>query len=252
MIGESFGLDKIEIYESLESKPEVKGWGKFFEMVESRKKGTPLQYVIGHTFFRGLKINVCPQVLIPRPETEMLVELALKELKTKSPKVLDLCCGSGCIACSVVNEVKDTTVVAIDVSSFAIECTKTNIKRLGFEDRIKVVEADMTGKLPIDKDFDMIICNPPYVPNGVYEKMPKEVVDFEPSLALRAGEDGLKFLPDIISISKTHLKKGGTLALELFEESIDKAAETLKKEGLENIKTFRDLANKDRFVLATI
>ena len=220
-------------------------------MIESRKKGTPLQYVVGNTYFRGLKINVGPQVLIPRPETEMLVDLALKEQKSKNPKVMDLCCGSGCIACSVANEVKDASVVAIDVSGFAIECAKNNIERLGFEDRIKVIEADMTNKLPVEKDFDMIICNPPYVPNDVYENMPKEVVDFEPSLALRAGKDGLKFLPNIISISKTHLKKGGTLALELFEESLDEAAEMLKKEGLENIKTFRDLANKDRYIIAT-
>ena len=211
-----------------------------------------MQYVIGHTYFRDLKISVGPQVLIPRPETEMLVDLALKELKADKPKVLDLCCGSGCIACAVANEVMDAKVVAVDVSNLALNYAYKNCEELSLTDRVMIINADIKKELPIANDFDLIISNPPYVPNDVYENMPKEVVNFEPSLALRAGDSGLDFLPDIIRVSKTHLKKGGVLALELFEDSIQEAAKTLKKEGLENIKTFCDLANKDRYILATI
>lgn len=252
LLSELFGLNKQQLYSRLDEELKPAQQDVFVDYISRRSKNEPIQYILGYSYFRGLKINVRDGVLIPRPETEMLVELALKELKVDNPKVLDLCCGSGCITCSVANEVESAELVALDVSSIAIECTKENIKQLNLSDKVKVIQADMTKEAPIDNDFDMIICNPPYVPTDVYNNLEPEVLDFEPKLALEAGPEGLDYLPSIIKHAKDKLKPGGLLALELYEDHVQNASEIAKKEGLANVKTLKDLANKNRFLFASV
>lgn len=252
LLSEVLGLNKQQLYSRLDEELMPAQQDVFVDYISRRPNNEPIQYILGYAYFRGLKLLVREGVLIPRPETEMLVELALKELDVAKAKILDLCCGSGCIACSVANEVKDAKIVAVDVSSSAVDCAKENIEQLNLTDRVDVVEADMTKDLPIGNDFDMIICNPPYVPTEVYNNLDTEVLDFEPKLALEAGPEGLDYLPSIIKLAKSYLKTGGLIALELHENHVQKASEIAKKEGLVNIKTLKDLANKNRFLFALV
>ncbi len=252
LLSEVLGLNKQQLYSRLDVELMPAQQDVFVDYISRRSNNEPIQYILGYAYFRGLKLLVREGVLIPRPETEMLVELALKELDVTKAKILDLCCGSGCIACSVANEVKDAKIVAVDVSSSAVDCAKENIEQLNLTDRVEVVEADMTKELPIDNDFDMIICNPPYVPSEIYNELDSEVLDFEPKLALEAGAEGLDYLPSIIKLAKNNLKTGGLLAIELHEDHVQYVSEMAKKEGLDNVKTLKDLANKDRFLFASV
>lgn len=252
LLSEIIGFNKQQLYSRLDEALNTSQQNVFVDYISRRAKNEPIQYILGYAYFRGLKIIVGEGVLIPRPETEMLVELALQDINIDKPKVLDLCCGSGCIACSVANEVEDSCLVAVDVSSSAVECTMANIKHLNLSDRVKVVQADIMQELPIGNDFDAIICNPPYVPTDVYNNLDHEVLDFEPKLALEAGAEGLDYFSSIINIAKNKLKSGGLLALELHEDHVLQAADLAKIEGLVNIKTLKDLANKNRFLFASV
>ena len=252
LLSEILGLNKQQLYSRLDEGLNPAQQDVFVDYISRRSNNEPLQYIFGYAYFRGLKINVREGVLIPRPETEMLVELVLQEANIDNPKVLDLCCGSGCIACSFANEIDGSSIVGVDVSTSAVECAMDNIKQLNLSERVKVVQADIMQELPIDNDFDVILCNPPYVPTDVYNNLDQEVLDFEPKLALEAGAEGLDFLPRVINIAKNKLKSGGLLALELHEDHILQAADLAKKEGLVNVKTLKDLANKNRFLFASV
>lgn len=183
---------------------------KIEKIVSERITGRPLWYCIGDADFYGYKINVDERVLIPRPETELLIEQAKKVIKPND-NVLDLCTGSGCIAIALKKEIEDISVTAVDVSSEAIELASNNANINQAE--IQFIVSDMFNELE-NKAFDVIISNPPYINSKDILSLQKEVKDFEPTLALDGGKDGLDFYRIIAKNVKTYLKEKGVLLLE--------------------------------------
>ncbi len=182
--------------------------------IERRANREPFQYIARRQEFYGLDFEVTPDVLIPRPETEILVEAAINELnKLNEPRLCEIGVGSGCISVSTLANVPSTTAVATDISAAAIKVASWNAERHNVADRLTIIEGDLFEG--VDEMFDMIVTNPPYVPDGDLINMQKEVRDFEPHNALFAGTDGLDIVRRIISEAPDHLNPGGLLLIEI-------------------------------------
>ena len=209
-------------------------------------EGTPLQYVTGHQEFYGLDFLVNENVLIPQPDTEILVENALNYCKDKNDlKVLDLCTGSGAIAISLKSELKDKAVVyASDISKNALEVAKKNAARILKDEKINFIESNMFES--INEKFDVIVSNPPYIKTNVIEELDKDVQN-EPFIALDGGEDGLDFYRIICENCRKFLNKQGILMMEIGYDQ-GKEVQAL----LENSKVIKDLAGIDRVIFAHI
>lgn len=201
----SLGISKIEVKELLKISKNIK------KDLKLLKKGYPIQYLIGYVNFYGNKIMINKNVLIPRFETEFLVEKTLKYIKKlniKNPIILDLCTGSGCIAIALKKELKESTIYASDISKKALNIAKKNIELNNVE--ITLLKSNLFKKIKNIK-FDVIISNPPYVSKS--EKLPKEV-KYEPKLALFSKDKGFEFTTKIIRESNKYLKKKAILSIE--------------------------------------
>jgi release factor glutamine methyltransferase len=193
-------------------------WQTFRELLLRRASGEPLQYVIAHQSFFGLDFEVARGVLIPRPETELLVETALGFLKDipGSQEICDVGTGSGCIAITLLHECSTAHAVAIDVSPAALEIAKRNARRHAVEERLTFVEADCFSSLSAGKfSFDLIVSNPPYVAEMALAGLQREVRDHEPREALAGGPDGLDVVRRLLSESSAFLKSHGHLLIEI-------------------------------------
>ena len=203
---------------------------------ENRLTGAPLQYVLGTTCFYGLDFATDTRALIPRFDTEILVERALKVIEERqNPDVLDLCTGSGCIAVTIKKNA-ECTVYASDISQEAIELAKQNAEKLGADVTFATGSLFMPYK---DKKFDVIVSNPPYIPSGDIKGLDKEVADYEPRLALDGGEDGLNYYRDIVMSVKKHLNDDGCILFEVGIGQAEQVAEILRSEGF-TTETFND------------
>lgn len=252
LLSAATGLARLELYTHSDRPLSVDERTRLREGVTRRAEGEPLQYVTGEMPFRHLVVRVEPGVLIPRPETEVLVDVGFQAIKdVVSPIVLDLCCGSGCIALSIAHEVPSAEVWATDVSASACECTRGNAKRTRLGDRVHVAEGDLFEGLPDEMQggFDLILANPPYIPSKELASLPTEVGRFEPGLALDGGPDGLSVARRIWSEARGWLRPGGTIALELHEMRVPAAAEEVV-EYYEEVRVLPDLTGKDRVLVA--
>jgi len=209
----------------------------------------PLQYILGKCEFMGLELKIDKRALIPRPETEILVESAINELKTAGnlcPKVFDLGTGSGCIAISIARLFPKATVWAADISEAALELAKENA---GLHNvKIKFLLSDLFSGLK-DKRFDLIISNPPYISTSEFCGLAKEI-SFEPELALKAGIDGLDFYRRIIKFAGLYLNDHGLLALEMGMNQAGLIEGMLEKEKYSDIKIIKDYNNIERVIIA--
>jgi len=218
-----------------------------------RALGEPLQYILGSWDFMGLALNVNPSVLVPRPETEQMVESAINLLKrghmNVSPfvKVLDLGTGSGCIAIALAKFCSHVQVTTVDISKAALDLAQANAKKHGVDGRIAFVQADMFKTFPIFVSFDMIISNPPYVPSDEMAHLPQDVQQ-EPALALDGGRDGLDFYRAIIKYTPDLLRPGGYLMME-FGDGQEQAILSLFDTHFK-VDVFEDLAGRPRFLTA--
>ncbi len=226
--------------------------GKIVSIVEKREHGEPLQYLLGHCEFRGLTLKVDNRVLIPRPETETLVEKALERIKdSKAPLcILDIGTGSGNIAISLAKEIDNVFVYASDISQNALKIAQENALLNSVSKKVKFVRSDLFSQFnhSFYGFFDMMISNPPYIETHVLSTLPVDV-QREPRLALDGGKDGLKFYRNIIPNSVNFLKPGGVLAFEIGEdqkESIERIFSQNKK--FESIKTFKDDCGRNRIM----
>jgi release factor glutamine methyltransferase len=188
---------------------------RFMQHIERRYRGEPIQYITGEQEFYGLPFRVMPDVLIPRPETEHLVEkvLELAPLFPK-PRMVDVGTGSGAIAISLAHERLDAAITAIDISASALELARHNAERIGFADRIRFLQGDLLTPVHGER-FDFVVSNPPYVPAADRGSLSVEVRDHEPALALFAGEDGLDVYRRLIPAAFAALVPGGFVALEI-------------------------------------
>ncbi len=211
--------------------------------IEKRKSGMPIAYITGEKEFMGLPFYVNEHTLIPRPDTETIVETLIEENPFTSPVITDLCCGSGCIGISLAHYIKNSTVTMWDISEGAVEITQKNIFRHNLTDRVCVQKGDVL-KDTYPKS-DIIVSNPPYIADRVTDAL--EVSRFEPSLALKGGEDGLDFYRIMIPKAFDSLNSGGMLAFEIGYDQGD-AVKMLMEEYFIDVKIKKDYADNNRMV----
>lgn len=249
LLAEACHMRRIELYVnfdkplSREERDVLRGW------VSRRGTGEPLQYITGEVEFRYITIKVRPGVLIPRPETEVLVSVALSLLSDEGMfKIADICTGSGCIACSIASERTESFVYATDISADAIDLARLNVDALGLGERVKVIESDLGAGIAESElgTFDLVVSNPPYIPTSVLQDIPEEVSAFEPRLALDGGEDGNAILCRLLPWVMQALKPGGAFAVELHEDCIQDAQGYAQDLGFASLNITNDLADKPR------
>jgi len=207
------------------------------DIVSKRKSNYPLQYILGSWDFFGREFSVGEGVLIPRADTEVVVEKALEYLeRINSPKVLDLCSGSGCIAITLKLEKKDALVTAVEKSEKAFSYLVENVKKLGAD--VECILSDAL-ELEMDENFDLVVSNPPYLTKEDMDSLQKEV-SFEPRMALYGKEDGLFFYRELTRIYKGKIKKGGALVYEIGDGQHESVAGILSENGFQNICKVKD------------
>jgi len=227
---------------------------EYEKRIYARIEGMPLQYIVGMQEFMGLPFRVNPSVLIPRLDTEILVEQVLDVIEAKGlqrPEVLDLCTGSGAIGISIASKVPGAIVTMADVSEAALRTAMANASLNGVSRRCVFTLGNMFDAVPEDKVYDIIVCNPPYIESDVIDTLSVEVKDHEPRAALDGGKDGLDFYRVIANEASMHLKSGGTLALEIGSDQAVAVKRLLNRaKTYEGTRVVRDLAHLDRAVLA--
>ena len=224
---------------------------RYADAVRRRARREPLQRILGWEEFCGLRLRLTDAVLVPRPETEALVEWALALLPVPGGRrllALDLGTGSGCIACALASERSDLDVVAIDVSPAAAAVALGNARALGLASRIRVVAADLLDGVR-DLDADLIVSNPPYLPSGLVAGLEPEVSSYEPRMALDGGADGLVLIGRLAAVARARLRPAGVLVVETAGGAqAAAAAELLSRSGWRSVDVRADLAGVDRFV----
>lgn len=307
LVSEALGVNRIQLFMDPDRPLSMEERDVLRDYTRRRGAGEPLQYITGTTDFRFITVMVEHGVLIPRPETEVLVSEALAALETaaqvkaarrrealqaeedfiksvmgasdgaevlqppvtaeadgttcpeESPshepsrlRVLDMCTGSGCIACSIASEVPYAQVVATDIDPKAVNLAKKNAMALDLQDRVQVLLCDLADGLDGSNagTFDLLISNPPYIPTEVLSIMDAEVTEYESSLALDGGEDGLDLFRRILPAGLDLLRDGGVLALELHETCLEQAALEAREAGYESVRIACDLAGRQRVLVA--
>ena len=225
---------------------------KYFDAILKIRKGIPLEHITHQKEFMKLNFFVNENVLIPRQDTEILVEEVIKiAQKTNAKKILDLCTGSGAIAVSLAKYLPETEIAAVDISNEALKIAKKNAISNQVENQITFISSDMFTNLN-DEKFDIIVSNPPYIKRNVIDTLDEEVKK-EPYTALDGGEDGLYFYKKIIKESYQYLKYGGYLCLEIgFDQKIDVIELIENEEKFENTYSKKDLYDNDRVIVTRI
>lgn len=319
LLGEATGLSRVQLYMNYDRPLSEDERGVLRDYVRRRGSGEPLQYITGEVAFRHITVKVRPGVLIPRPETEVLVSEVLAALPAPCPRdvawnpeaaeqereavaavkkalveagesvspsentesneteedvaaggdfgrpssagmdetrksllVADLCTGSGCIACSLAYEHPDVRVIATDIAPEAVALAEENAEALGLADRVAVLQCSLGSGIgeKCMGTFDAVVSNPPYVPTAVMAGIPREVADFEPTLALDGGADGLDLFRPLAAWAARALKPGGVLACELHEGHMDAARAVAEAAGFSDCRIVDDLAGRPRVLVA--
>lgn len=252
------GMTRIEVYVNYDRPLDAGELATLHTGVERRGRGEPLQYVTGEMPFRHIVLKCAPGVLIPRPETEILVDQVLAYIdglsaQRQDAEVLEVGTGTGCIALSIAGERPQVRVHATDISPDAFALAQRNRDALGLEDRVELHLTDLAEGVPGVEEgrFDVLVSNPPYIPSAVVDRLPAEVVSFEPRLALDGGPDGLDVFRRIVALARTALRPGGLLACELHEDCLELARDDASmRPCFTDARIVRDLAGKDRILLA--
>ena len=279
------GLSRLELYTNYEQVLTDAQLAVLREGIKRRVTREPLQYILGKAPFRKIELAVQMGVLIPRPETEMLVDIVIGELRDKgileTAHILDLCTGSGNIALSLLQECQGVQIVATDNDPSAVQLACKNAELLGFGDnggndssvgnesgdengdngacnmagrRLRIIQDDLASTLIDDLEirgsFDVVVSNPPYVPTTELEKLPEEVANYEPRGALDGGADGLEVFRRIVGQARMLLRPNGLLACELFETTLDEAAEFCRIGGFSEVLIHNDLTGRPRIITA--
>ena len=223
------------------------------KLVQRILQEEPLAYVLGEWSFYGMNLHVNPSVLIPRDDTCAVTALAIKKalFLEQSPRILDLCTGSGCIGLAIASRVKDARVTLADISKDALSVARKNAMRLKLSGRVSCYQADALQPAPgfLGK-FDMIVANPPYITSAEMEQLPKSVRDYEPHLALHGGDDGLLFYRQIIKNYCDALKPGGFLCFEFGMDQGDDVCSLLEANGFTVVERVNDFNGIERAVMA--
>ena len=247
-----FEVDRMSLVEKRNINVSEEKLETFFSSLNERKNGRPLQYILGSWSFMGNDFFVGEGVLIPRDDTEVLVRQALKSIENiKSPKILDLCAGSGTVCISLAKERKDAKVTAVELSDIAFKYLEKNIvKNATFN--ITALKKDIFSRdfNFLENEFDIIVSNPPYIPSEEINNLQKEV-KLEPTLALDGGNDGLKFYKEILNYWTLFLKSSGKICVEIGFDQGKKVSQLFRNANLYDIIVYKDINNCDRAVCGT-
>lgn len=250
LIGHALGLKRMQLYLQFErplAEAELEG---IRPLVKRRGNREPLQYIMGETEFGGLKLKIDARALIPRPETEFLIELIVQRLVEAPGSILDLGTGSGAIALALAKTYPGAVVTAVDKNAGALALAGENRARCGLDDRVTLVESDWFSALPDDAAFQLIVANPPYLSDAEANETPVEVRGFEPIMALSSGASGMEALEKILAEAPRHLSPGGLLACETGTAQHAALQQLASTSGYERVESLRDLTGRDRYLLA--
>ena len=250
------GMEKAELYLGSDLALNAMAEREFQKLLLRRAGREPIAYITGHKEFWSLDLVVTPEVLIPRPETELLVELAFKlstpRSGTSPRKILDLGTGSGAIAVSLAKELPQARIFAVDISAAAIEIARLNARRHGVEERMGFFCGDLFEAVADEREgFDLIVANPPYIRCGDLAGLAPEIRQWEPIMALNGGADGLLYYRRIVAEAGDYLKGGGSILIELGDAMGDAVARLFAAAGgFETAQVYRDYAGKERVIAA--
>ncbi len=252
MLCHVLGCDRTWLYAHGGEDLDKNASEKYSLHLSRRCTGMPVQYITGKQEFMGLDFHVAQGVLIPRPDTEVLVETALElgRQKKQGVKILEIGTGSGCIPVSIAYYLKNSFVLAADISEKALEIARMNAIKHGVSGRIEYIRSNLFKKIEMS-GFDMIVSNPPYIRSGEIPGLQREVRDFEPGLALDGGEDGLDFYRSIARSAPAYLKEKGNLAFEVGIHQAEQVAR-LMESRFEEVAVKKDLAGIGRVVIGTL
>lgn len=226
---------------------------EFLKILELRKNKMPVKYILGECEFMGMNFSVKEGVLIPRGDTEILVEEVIKEVRCNNyTEICDVCCGSGAIGIAIADFVKEAKIHCYDISDVAIQVTKCNINKFELNDRVRVVKSDLLEKaINENRKFNLVVSNPPYIRREVIPTLMEDVKNYEPYIALCGGEDGLDFYRKITEQSLKVLEKRGTLAFEIGHDQGEDVKRILDYNNFTNIRCIKDLARLDRVIIGS-
>jgi release factor glutamine methyltransferase len=247
---------RIELYTQFDHRVAEDQLARLRDLVKRAGQHEPIAYLVGKTEFYSLELNVTPDCMIPRPETELPVERAIEFLRGLAGQqlVCDLCTGSGCITIAIAKNCPNARIIATDISDEALKVAAQNFQKHQLDERVELLCGDLfepvTSRLPGDR-FDLIVCNPPYVGAAEYEGLAKNVRDYEPKLALFGGDDGLDICRRVIEEAGGFLKPGGALMLEIGFSQGPAIKELLEQAGtFAEIRIEKDFQNHDRIAIA--
>ena len=250
LLSKAINQDRKYIILNPKKKLSNKVFSCFKKLVIQRSKGTPIAYLLEKKEFWKYEFKITKNVLIPRPDTELIIEEALKVSKNKLKlKILDIGVGSGCIILSILKERKDFNGVGIDISQKSIGLSKLNSKNLGVQNRVKFIKTDIDnfnhGK------YDLVISNPPYIKKLDLKYLEKDIIKFEPKLALDGGLDGISEISSVINKSSELIKKNGKFLLEIASDQKRVVKKLLKNKGFYINRILKDYGNNDRCIVST-
>ncbi|HYE20465.1 MAG TPA: peptide chain release factor N(5)-glutamine methyltransferase [Tepidisphaeraceae bacterium] len=259
LLAHVLGCPRIQLYTNYERALSDADRGKLRDLVTRAGEQEPIAYLTGRAHFFNLEFDVTRDVLIPRPDTETLVENAVQALKRQMvievPRVLDLCTGSGCVAAAIAHNVKTAVVVATDISEKAVEVARKNVERLGLAGRVEVRHGDLFDPIREMVDpmpFDVIVANPPYIASAQIAGLDRSVREYEPTTALDGGPDGLDLHRRILAQAPERLNKNGRIFLEIaFDQGALARQVAEGYEGFADVRILKDHAGHDRVVTAT-
>ena len=241
------GIDRTRLLTKSDQQIEEPNYQSYLQLIERRAAGEPLQYIIGHQEFYGLDFIVTPDVLIPRPETEFLVEQVIKlsgESHLIEPLIVDVGTGSGCIAVAIATSRPNAKIIATDVSASALAVAQKNAERNGVGGRIEFLEGDLLEPLfgrGLESSVDILASNPPYVEEGRPELVQREVRDWEPHTALFGGADGLNFYRRLLADGLKYVKPGGYLVCEIGYTQLDAISDMIAGPSWKLVEATSDL-----------
>ncbi|MBC6695385.1 peptide chain release factor N(5)-glutamine methyltransferase [Terrisporobacter mayombei] len=246
-------VDRLYIHLNLEKVLSEEEDNLFLKLINERLNNRPIAYIVGNREFMGLDFYVQEGVLIPRPDTEILVEEVIEIGKNKGEiEILDIGTGSGAITVSLAKYLDNANLTSVDISDIALEVGKKNAISNNVDNKIEFIKSNLFTEIDKDKKFDVIVSNPPYIRKKDVENLESQVKDFEPYTALEGGEDGLDFYRKITEQAKLYLKENGVLAYEVGHDQSEDVSKLMEINGYTNIYTKKDLQGIDRVVIGTI
>lgn len=251
LLAHVLNTDKLSIIINRFNDVENSKAEEFMKLIRLRAKKMPVKYILGNAEFMGLNFKVSQGVLIPRPDTEILVESVINSIKAKGfNRICDVCCGSGAIGLSIAKYIPDSYVYLSDISDTAVEVSSVNARQIGVSERTRIIKSDLLEfASDLNEKFQVIVSNPPYIRKDEIPELMEDVKLYEPYEALCGGEDGLEFYRRITSDAVRFLTPGGLLAFEIGWDEGEEVENILRNNGFKDIKKVVDLGGNERVIL---